>query len=81
MGRKAGCRFQISIINEETNNAFVPLTVNLPERYQLSAGEESRRTLQFPLTHQLWCLFLENTLPKQISIHGNVLVAACNYSR
>lgn len=44
MGRKAGCGFQISIINEETNNTFVPLTVNLPEGCQLSAGDPTEHS-------------------------------------
>jgi len=78
MGRKAGCRFQNSIINEKTNNTFVPLTVNLPESCQLSAGEESHSSISSHASTTL--LFLENTLPKQILIHGNLLVVAHNYS-
>lgn len=59
MEREGGWRFQISIINEETNNTFVPLTVNLLECCQLPAQKESHRKVEFPLTHQPLCLSLK----------------------
>lgn len=56
MGRKAGCRFQISIINEGTNNTFVLLTVNLPECYHCQQGKNPAKHFNF-ISHISYCAF------------------------
>lgn len=70
MGRKAGCRFHISIINEGTNNKFVPLTVNLPEHYHCQQGKNPAKHFIF-ISQVTIVLFLENILPQPISVCGN----------